>query len=120
MISSESLQESTDDSTLVLNSVPQVTLLDDGTKIIVEYKLNDQGQQVKVTRKIKTTVQKYKANHAIAERKRLMKFGDSKGLHAGPDSNSTTFGDQVFLKMTQGIKARTFIDILIQGSGSCE
>lgn len=35
---------------------------------IVEYRLNDEGKKVKVTRKIKRTTVKTAVNHVVAER----------------------------------------------------
>ncbi|KAI9208100.1 eukaryotic translation initiation factor 3 subunit G-domain-containing protein [Polychytrium aggregatum] len=73
---------------------------DDGTKIVTEYKLNDDGKKVKVTRKIRMVLVKTQANHAVAERKKLPKFGQVRGFPAGPDSNSTSVGEPVTLKLT--------------------
>ncbi len=34
----------------------------------------------------------------------MIKFGECKGLPAGPDSNSTSIGDEVFLKLSANAK----------------
>lgn len=39
-----------------------------GITTIVEYRLNDEGKKVKVTRKIKRTLVKTTVNHVVAER----------------------------------------------------
>lgn len=79
-------------------------MLEDGTKVVIEYSINEEGKKIKTTRKIKTTLVKTKVNHDIAERKRLAKFGDAKGLPVGPDATSTSLGDKVMLEMSQGLK----------------
>ena len=40
----------------------------DGVTTIIEYRLNDEGKKVKVTRKIKRTLTKTSVNHVVAER----------------------------------------------------
>ncbi|ORY73078.1 eukaryotic translation initiation factor 3 subunit G-domain-containing protein [Leucosporidium creatinivorum] len=74
----------------------------DGITTIVEYKLNDEGKKVKVTRKIKRTLVKSKVNHVVAERMGWTKFGAEKGHKAGPDTATTTVGENVRLKLTAG------------------
>lgn len=46
----------------------QETTDKDGVTTIVEYRLNDEGKKVKVTRKIKRTLVKTSVNHVVAER----------------------------------------------------
>ncbi len=48
---------------------PSITIEEDGTKVTIEYKLNDQGKRVKVTRRTRTRIVKSTANHSVAERK---------------------------------------------------
>jgi hypothetical protein len=86
------------------DTMPDITQLPDGTKIVTEMSTNDDGKPIKVTRKIKTTTRTYRVHHSVAERKKLSKFGDSAGLPIGPDTNSTTIGDIVHLKLSFGIK----------------
>lgn len=69
---------------------------------IIEYKINDEGKKVKVTRKIKRTLVKSTVNHAVAERMHWTKFGAEKGHAAGPDRATTTVGEAVRLKLTAG------------------
>lgn len=45
------------------------TVQPDGTVVVVEYRLNDQGKKVKVTRKIRKVLVKQVANHDVVERK---------------------------------------------------
>ncbi|KAJ3194239.1 translation initiation factor eIF3 subunit g [Irineochytrium annulatum] len=74
----------------------------DGTKIVVEYRTNDDGKRVKVTSKIRTTVRKTIVNEAVARRKKLTKFGESRGLPQGIDSDSTSFGEKQEVKFVAG------------------
>ncbi|KAI8920370.1 eukaryotic translation initiation factor 3 subunit G-domain-containing protein [Powellomyces hirtus] len=77
----------------------------DGTRITTEYKINEEGKKVKVVRKTKMRLIKSQVNHAVAERKNnWKKFGEVAGLGAGPDSNSTSFAEKVFLKLSSTVK----------------
>ncbi len=102
-----------------------------GVTTIVEYRLNDEGKRVKVTRRIKRTLVKKHVNHVVAERMHWKKwarglfftgtvfeggnvdatsaacrFGLEKNSPAGPTS-TTTVGETVRLKIQAGgIKAR--------------
>ncbi|KAJ3075153.1 translation initiation factor eIF3 subunit g, partial [Quaeritorhiza haematococci] len=80
------------------------TIEPDGTKVVVEYRTNEDGKRVKVTRRIRMRLVKTKASQEVAERKKWTKFGEAYGLKAGPDSNSTSYGEKVFLKLSQGQK----------------
>ncbi|GAA5887292.1 hypothetical protein JCM3774_000489 [Rhodotorula dairenensis] len=72
-----------------------------GVTTIVEYRLNDDGKRVKVTRRIKRTLVKKHVNHVVAERMHWSKFGLEKGSPAGP-SSTTTVGETVRLKIQAG------------------
>ncbi|GAA5953594.1 hypothetical protein JCM10213_002683 [Rhodosporidiobolus nylandii] len=73
-----------------------------GVTTIVEYRLNEQGQKVKVTRKIKRTLVKTAVNHVVAERMGWTKFGQEKGAAPGPHSATTTVGENVRLRIQAG------------------
>ncbi|TFK23025.1 translation initiation factor eIF3g [Coprinopsis marcescibilis] len=75
-----------------------------GVRTIVEYALNEDGKKVKITRKIKRTLQKSVVEHSVAERKKWAKFGQDKGKKPGPDSATTTVGENVALKISAGNK----------------
>ncbi|KAJ3307299.1 translation initiation factor eIF3 subunit g [Kappamyces sp. JEL0829] len=64
----------------------------------VEYKTNEKGQKVKVTRRILVK------SLAMEERRKWTKFGECRGLPPGPDSNATTVGEDVFLKLSTNAK----------------
>ncbi|KAJ3118597.1 translation initiation factor eIF3 subunit g [Phlyctochytrium bullatum] len=84
-------------------SAPITTKVEpDGTRVVVEYRTNEDGKKVKVTSRIRTKVVRTVVNPAVARRMKLTKFGDSKGLPAGIDSNSTSFGEKQTVKFTMG------------------
>ncbi|GAA5990700.1 hypothetical protein JCM11641_008469 [Rhodosporidiobolus odoratus] len=91
---------------------PRTETTDPSTGIITvtEYRLNDQGQRCKVTRKIKRTLVKTAVNHVVAERMGWAKFGQEKGAAAGPHSATTTVGENVRLRIQAGgIKVSLFL-----------
>jgi len=61
---------------------------------------------VKITRKIKRTLQKSVVEHTVAERKKWAKFGKERGNKEGPDRATTTVGENVALKISAGNKVR--------------
>ncbi|KAJ1973902.1 translation initiation factor eIF3 subunit g [Dimargaris cristalligena] len=77
---------------------------DNNIKTIVEYKTNDEGKKVKVTRKIQMKLVTETVNKVVAERKKLRKFGLESGNKPGPDPATTSLGEQVFLKLTVGFQ----------------
>lgn len=82
----------------------------DGVTTIVEYRLNDEGKKVKVTRKIRRTLVKTAVNHVVAERMGWTKFGQEKGAASGPGA-TTTVGENVRLRIHPGgIKAHEAAD----------
>ncbi|KAH7911433.1 eukaryotic translation initiation factor 3 subunit G-domain-containing protein [Hygrophoropsis aurantiaca] len=76
-----------------------------GVRVIVEFAINDDGKKVKITRKIKRTLQKTVVEHTVAERKKWAKFGAERGKEAGPDRATTTVGENVALKLSAGNKS---------------
>jgi translation initiation factor 3 subunit G len=78
--------------------MPSKVTIEGNIKTIVETTTNEKGQKVEITRRIKLV------NPAIAHRRTLAKFGEVKHFGAGPDSNSTTVGDDVFLKLSSNSK----------------
>ncbi len=80
--------------------VETVTTNEDGSRTHIFYKLNESGQTVKVTRTYKPPTLVFK------------KFGDSVDLPDGPDANSTSIGENVFLKLSRGtVKVRLFLSL---------
>jgi len=77
---------------------------ENGIRTTVEYALNDEGKKVKITRRIKRTLQKSVVDHAVAERQKWAKFGAEKGNKPGPDRATTTIAENVTLKLSAGNK----------------
>jgi len=78
---------------------------ENGNRVTIEYAINDEGKKVKITRKIKRTLQKSVVEHTVAERKKWAKFGKERGNKEGPDRATTTVGENVVLKLTAGNKS---------------
>ncbi|CAE6428294.1 unnamed protein product [Rhizoctonia solani] len=89
-----------------LADVPQNsdTVDENGIRTIIEYSTNDEGKRIKTTRRIKRTLKKALVDHATAERKQWVKFGNEKGNKPGPDRATTTVGEALALKLTAGPK----------------
>ncbi|KAI6001503.1 hypothetical protein EDC04DRAFT_2790241 [Pisolithus marmoratus] len=64
---------------------------ENGIRVTVECAINDEGKKVKITRKIKRTLQKSVVEHA--------------GNKEGPDHATTTVGENVTLKLSAGNKS---------------
>jgi len=77
---------------------------ENGIKTVVEFRINDDGKKVKVTRKIRLRLITEHVNKAMAERKRWSKFGDEQGKKPGLDMSTTTIGENVHLKLSAGTK----------------
>lgn len=67
----------------------------DGTKTTISYRIDDSGRKVKVTRKTRTVVHKERVNPAVAERRLWAKFGLEKGKSKGPQSDTTSVGENI-------------------------
>jgi len=76
-----------------------------GIRTIVEYTTNEEGKKIKITRRIKRTLQRSLVEHAVAERKQWAKFGAERGKKPGPDRATTAVGENVGLKLSAGNKA---------------
>lgn len=77
---------------------------ENGIRTTVEYVINEDGKKVKITRKIKRTLQKSIVDHNVAERQKWAKFGKERGNKPGPDRATTTVGETVALQMSAGNK----------------
>lgn len=86
---------------------PQVIKNKDGTETHINYMIRDDGKKVKVTRKIRKTVHKTVVNHAIAERKQWTKFGMAAGKAPGPESDTTSVGENIVFRPVANWKANT-------------
>lgn len=84
--------------------VPEITrTTDPNTGVITEisYKFAE-GKKFRTTRKIKIVKAVEKVSHAEAQRKQWKKFGAEKGHAAGPQSDTTSVGENIKLNLTQG------------------
>jgi len=98
-------EEENDD--YILNEVTTDSEDPDGSihKTIVEYKLNEKKQKVKVIKRIKISKKNVKISKAVEERKKWKKFGECANALAGPERGITTVGDEVFLELVKGQKS---------------
>ncbi|KAL2919894.1 hypothetical protein HK105_200811 [Polyrhizophydium stewartii] len=76
------------------------TVEPDGTTVVTTYSFSEKNEIIKNVKRIRKKLVKTAVNHAVAERKKWKKFGESAGLPAGPDTNSTSLGEVVFLKLS--------------------
>ncbi|KAJ2252692.1 translation initiation factor eIF3 subunit g, partial [Coemansia sp. RSA 455] len=67
----------------------------DGTKTVIENRLNEDGKRVRVTRKIQEKIVQEHVNRAVAERKKWAKFGElrSDGTMKANGGVATTIGE---------------------------
>ncbi|ORY83310.1 eukaryotic translation initiation factor 3 subunit G-domain-containing protein [Protomyces lactucae-debilis] len=83
--------------------LPQLTRTTDadGTITEVSYRVED-GKKLRTTRKIRIVRALERVSHAEAQRKQWKKFGAEKGKSAGPQSDTTSVGENIKVKLTQG------------------
>jgi len=102
-------QEETDDYEKGLSQeiTTEATPEEDGSirKTVVEYKTNENGQKVKVIKKIRMYKTKIKINKRVEDRKRWRKFGECAGVPPGPEKGITSNGDEVFLDLASKSQA---------------
>ncbi|KKA27568.1 hypothetical protein TD95_001452 [Thielaviopsis punctulata] len=77
---------------------PQEIQNKDGTKTIITYALNDQGQKVKTTRRIRLIKHTETLNPRVADRKTWAKFGDSANDGPGPATDTTSVAENMIFK----------------------
>ncbi|CAA18400.1 translation initiation factor eIF3g [Schizosaccharomyces pombe] len=84
--------------------LPSIQTFDnpDGTKTMIEFRIDDNGKKVKVTRVIRKTVITERVQHAVAERKKWKKFGKEAGKNSGVDARTTSVGENVQLRLQLG------------------
>lgn len=70
----------------------------DGTKTIISYRLNENGQTVKTTRRIRLITHREVVNPRVAERKKWSKFGLSGSDPAGPAPDTTSVGENIIFR----------------------
>jgi translation initiation factor 3 subunit G len=75
-----------------------ITKNKDGTETIITYHINDKGQKIKTTRRIRKTTIRTTVNPRVAERKHWAKFGEEKGKPAGPQTDTTSIAENIVFK----------------------
>ncbi|KAJ2491939.1 translation initiation factor eIF3 subunit g [Coemansia sp. RSA 2050] len=73
----------------------------DGTKTVIENRLNEDGKRVRVTRKIQEKIVQEHVNRAVAERKKWAKFGQLRSDGTAKGGVATTIGEVVELRLSQ-------------------
>ncbi|KEY71418.1 hypothetical protein S7711_05680 [Stachybotrys chartarum IBT 7711] len=77
---------------------PQTISNKDGTKTIILFRYNDQGQKVKTTRRIRYTTHTETVNPRVADRKTWSKFGLSAKDPKGPAPDTTSVGENIIFR----------------------
>ncbi|TQV96169.1 hypothetical protein V2A60_003392 [Cordyceps javanica] len=77
---------------------PQTIANKDGTKTIITYRINDEGQKVKTTRRIRYITHTEKVNPRVADRKSWGKFGASANDGAGPAADTTSIAENMIFR----------------------
>lgn len=67
----------------------------DGTKTTISYRFNEDGQKVKVTRRVRLTTRREVVNPRVALRRTWKKFGLSANDPPGPASDTTSVGENI-------------------------
>ncbi|KAK1766815.1 eukaryotic translation initiation factor 3 subunit-like protein [Phialemonium atrogriseum] len=77
---------------------PQKITNKDGSTTMIEYHIDDNGQKVKTTRRIRLIKHREVVNPRVAERKTWSKFGESAKDGAGPAGDTTSVGENIIFK----------------------
>ncbi|KAL2208778.1 translation initiation factor 3, RNA-binding subunit [Sarocladium strictum] len=77
---------------------PQTVSNKDGTKTIITFHYNDDGNKVKTTRRIRYTTHKETVNPRVADRKTWGKFGASVKDAQGPATDTTSVGENIIFR----------------------
>jgi translation initiation factor 3 subunit G len=77
---------------------PQVIKNKDGSETVISYRINEQGQKVKCTRRIRQKTIRTVVNPRVAERKTWAKFGEEKGKATGPQTDTTSVGENIVFR----------------------
>ena len=79
---------------------PQTIQNKDGTKTTITYRLNENGQKVKTTRRIRLVTHREVVNPRVAERKTWGKFGLSERDGPGPQHDTTSVGENIIFRLS--------------------
>lgn len=91
-------EEFTDDRADEQLPPPSTSTNKDGSQTIITYRFNDDGKKVKCVRRIRFTTHKEIVNPRVAERKQWSKFGLSAKDSPGPDSSTTSIGENIIFR----------------------
>lgn len=83
---------------------PQTIDHKNGTKTVITYYYNEQGQKVKKTQLIRLVTRKEVINPRVAARARWPKFGLSAKDPPGPQAETTSVGENIILKLSPNWK----------------
>ncbi|KAH6659812.1 eIF-3 RNA-binding subunit [Truncatella angustata] len=86
---------------------PQTIQNKDGTKTTITYRFNEDGQKVKTTRRIRLVTHREVVNPRVAQRKTWAKFGLSASDKVGPQSDTTSVGENIIFRLSTNWKADT-------------
>ena len=100
---------------------PSVTKNPDGTETHISYRLHEtSGKKLKTTRTIKRTLVTHRVNPRVAERRSWAKFGASAKDAAGPQSDTTSVGEDIQLHPRVGYKSGDGKDDAAGGAGAAQ
>eukprot|EP00212_Chloropicon_laureae_P008740 CAMPEP_0197497720 /NCGR_PEP_ID=MMETSP1311-20131121/53145_1 /TAXON_ID=464262 /ORGANISM="Genus nov. species nov., Strain RCC856" /LENGTH=299 /DNA_ID=CAMNT_0043043399 /DNA_START=30 /DNA_END=929 /DNA_ORIENTATION=- len=78
----------------------------DGIKTIVEYKAEN-GQKIKITKKVRVTKEKMRTSRGVLERRNLGKFGEAVGLNAEQERTTMSMTEDIYLERVKTSKDNT-------------
>ncbi|RYO89502.1 hypothetical protein DL764_008572 [Monosporascus ibericus] len=86
---------------------PQTIDNRDGSRTTITYRINENGQKVKTTRRIRLVTHREVVNPRVAERKTWGKFGLSEKDSAGPQMDTTSVGENIIFRLSTNWKKDT-------------
>lgn len=97
---------------------PKITKNKDGSETIVTVSLNEKGQKVKRTQRIKKTIKTYTERAGVVERRKWDKFGPEAGRPSGPSADTTTIGENIILRPVANFKTGNAAAAANNGQGT--
>ncbi|KAF9273087.1 translation initiation factor eIF3 subunit g [Mortierella alpina] len=82
------------------DELPQTFTDANGVTTHIEFRINEDGKKVKITRRTQKKLIHDVVNKAVAARKKWPKFGKERGKPPGPDPATTNVGDNIKLKLS--------------------
>lgn len=81
-----------------------------GVKTRVEWKVNEKGETIKVTKKIRINKKTKKVSKSVLERRKWAKFGDCEGYPRGPQPGETAEADEITMELCDKPKKPKTVD----------